>query len=313
MKTKTIHITLIVLLAITAIIIQSCKKDNPNNPTPPNNESPSSNSTNISTNTNLSWTCTDPDGDVLVYDIFFGTIKDPTKVEEYYTSTTYDPGTLTENTTYYWKINAFEVDNNDNKSESQVWQFTTNEGSGNIGNFNDPRDGKSYATVEIGNQTWFAENLNYQTSNSWWYDNNTTNGDIYGRLYTWEEALTACPNGWHLPADSEWKQMEMSLGMSQNEADNTYWRGTDQGKQMKSTSGWHDEGNGTNNSGFNALPGGVCGNNGHFFLLEEETYFWSSTEDGSSAWRRNLYYGNDKVYRSSHPLENGFSVRCLKD
>ena len=64
-------------------------------------------------------------------------------------------------------------------------------------------DGNNYAVVTIGQQTWFAENLNYQTADSWWYDNSSTNGDIYGRLYTWSAALNSCPAGWHLPSDAE--------------------------------------------------------------------------------------------------------------
>lgn len=123
-------------------------------------------------------------------------------MEEYYTSTTFEPGTLAENTTYYWYIKAYEVGNNDNQNESEHWQFTTSDGGGGTtGTFTDPRDGQTYATVEIGNQTWFAQNLNYETSNSWTYIDDPANGDIYGRLYTWEAALNACPSGWHLPGD----------------------------------------------------------------------------------------------------------------
>jgi hypothetical protein len=86
------------------------------------------------------------------------------------------------------------------------------------GTFTDPRDGQTYATIKINSQTWFAENLNYVTSNSWSYNNDTANGNIYGRLYIWEAALTACPSGWSLPSDDQWKQMEMALGMSQKKA-----------------------------------------------------------------------------------------------
>ena len=110
--------------------------------------------------------------------------------------------------------------------------------------FTDVRDGKVYKTVKIGNQTWMAENLNYVTANSWEFDNSSTNGDVYGRLYTWEAALTACPSGWHLPSDAEWTILTDDLG-GESVAN----------EKMKSTSRWDYNGNGTNSSGFNALPG----------------------------------------------------------
>ncbi|MBU2553156.1 MAG: fibrobacter succinogenes major paralogous domain-containing protein [Bacteroidetes bacterium] len=180
--------------------------------------------------------------------------------------------------------------------------------------FTDPRDGQTYKTVTIGDQTWFAENLNYETANSWTYDDDPANGDIYGRLYTWDAALTACPSGWHLPTDDEWKTMEMALGMSQSEADASAWRGTDQGIQMKSTSGWYDNGNGTNSSDFNALPGGDRGSSGSFYNLGGHGYWWSSTEgSGTRAWYRSLGYSYDQVYRNYYYKTHGFSVRCLKD
>ena len=178
----------------------------------------------------------------------------------------------------------------------------------------DTRDGQTYNTVQIGNQCWMAENLNYQTTDSWWYNNSSTNGNIYGRLYTWEAALTACPSGWSLPSDDQWKQMEIELGMSQSEADNTDWRGTYEGEKMKSTSGWHNNGNGTNSSGFNALPGGYRESNGSFSSLGSSGYWWSSSVySGTDAWYRNLGYFYDKVYRYNYIKTIDFSVRCVKD
>lgn len=181
--------------------------------------------------------------------------------------------------------------------------------------FTDPRDGQTYNILTIGSQTWFAENLNYETPNSSWYDNSSANGDIYGRLYTWDAALTACPSGWHLPTDDEWKTLEMALGMSQSEADAPGWRGTDQGIQMKSTSGWIYNGNGTNSSGFNALPGGASYSDGSFVPgLGGSGSWWSATGySGARAWTRGLYYDDDKVSRYSSDKPVGRSVRCLKD
>ena len=123
------------------------------------------------------------------------------------------------------------------------------------GTVTDPRDDQTYSIVTIGSQTWFAENLNYETPDSWWYDNSSANGDVSGRLYTWNAAVTACPGGWRLSHDDDWKTLEMLLGMSQSEADKTEQRGTDEGKKLKSTSGWSSSGNGTDEVGFSALPG----------------------------------------------------------
>ncbi len=182
------------------------------------------------------------------------------------------------------------------------------------GYFTDARDGQEYGYKIIGSQTWMAENLNYETVNSWWYDNNSSNGDVYGRLYTWDAALTACPAGWHLPSDNEWKTMEMYLGMSQSEAEGMGWRGTDEGKKMKSTSGCFYNGNGTNSSGFTALPGGQHDSGGSSYDLGFYGYWWSSTEySGTGARYRGLDCDHDDVYRDATDKTKGFSVRCLKN
>ncbi len=216
-----------------------------------------------------------------------------------------------------------------------VWKQMYN----NIGVSGEPiyYGGQTYETVIIGNQIWMAENLNVgiaiagsanQTDNStiekYCYDDNTSNCDTYGGLYQWDEMMQynttegvqgICPTGWHLPTDDEWKTLEMELGMSQSEADTTGWRGTDEGEKMKSTSGWNNNGNGTNSSGFNALPGGFRFINGSFFDLGYNGYWWSSSEySGSSAsWIRHLDYNHDQVDRNYNTKTLGFSVRCLKN
>jgi len=205
-----------------------------------------------------------------------------------------------------------EVKDTEGLTDQYTKSITVNNGGGS-GTFTDPRDGQSYNTIEIGSQTWFAENLNYETTNSWWYDNSSANGDVYGRLYTWDAALTACPSGWILPSDDEWKTLEMQLGMSQSQANATGWRGTDEGKKLKSTSGWYNNGNGTNSSGFSALPGGYRNHDGSFDDVEKYAYFWSSTELGAHAWDRILYYYDAEVYRYNDDQGYGFSVRCVKD
>jgi len=192
--------------------------------------------------------------------------------------------------------------------------------------FTDARDGTAYNTVEIGNQCWMSENLNYtpSTGNSWCYDDISSNCDSYGRLYDWNAAMdnTAsssanpsgvagiCPIGWHLPSDDEWKELEMFLGMTQIEADNTGYRGTDEGDKMKSIAPtW----NGTNSSGFSGLSGGLKNSSGSFLFMGTNSLWWSTTETGTFAFSRALVSTQTKVYRGISNQVNGASIRCVKD
>lgn len=180
--------------------------------------------------------------------------------------------------------------------------------------YTDQRDGQTYYYETIGDQTWFSENLNYETPNSWHYENDPANGDIYGRLYTWDDAVSACPAGWHLPTDNEWKDLEMHLGMSQIEVDQTGYRGTDEGIQLKNTFGWNNDGNGSNSSGFTALPGAYRNNNGSFEPLGSIGVWWTATESSDTdAWFRDLWDIHDDVYRSTYFKTGGFSIRCVKN
>ncbi len=202
-------------------------------------------------------------------------------------------------------------------TEGLTGQFTdiVNVSEGCAGETHISYGGQTYEIIEIDSKCWMAENLNYETEDSWWYDNTSDYGDIYGRLYTWEAAISACPNGWHLPSDEEWKTFEMALGMSQSEADEAGYRGTDQGKQMKATSGWNNNGNGTNTSGFTALPGGYRSVNGSFNNLGYIASWWSSSEYTSlDPWYRILSYDYGLVSRRNNGGKMfGRSVRCLKD
>jgi len=180
----------------------------------------------------------------------------------------------------------------------------------------DQRDGQEYKTIEIGSQIWFAQNLNYETTNSWWYDHKESNGEIYGRLYTWYDALLACPSGWHLPTDDEWKVLELYLGMPQSEVDNKGNRGTDEGSKLKSTYSWYNEGNGTNSSSFTALPGGIRSFNDDFsYGMGRDGNWWTSTEqDSDHAWGRKLGYNTNYIIRDYDAGKAGaLSVRCVKD
>ena len=151
---------------------------------------------------------------------------------------------------------------------------------------------------------------------------NPLNQDLYGLLYNWyavQDARSLCPSGWHVPTDEEWMTMEMALGMSQSQANNTGFRGNNQGAQMKTTYGWLYGGNGTNSSGFSGLPGGERYENGSTTNATLHGRFWTSTTStygNSFAWMRGLYFNydyGDKVNRGTRDPRQGFSVRCVQD
>jgi len=210
-----------------------------------------------------------------------------------------------------------------------------------------------YSTIEIGDQIWMVENLEvtrysdgsaiplvedrqawydfslYSVAYCWW-NNYPAIGTYYGALYTWPAAMhiTAendiepgkvqgvCPTGWHLPSDSEWKQLEMFLGMSSTEANKDDWRGTDEGGKMKHIGSfyWENPNTGASNeSGFSAIPGGWRDGAGYFKNLGTATRFWSSSTRGDYAWVRQLDYNSSKIYRDTKGLYEAHSVRCIKD
>ncbi|HYQ57545.1 MAG TPA: FISUMP domain-containing protein, partial [Draconibacterium sp.] len=189
--------------------------------------------------------------------------------------------------------------------------------NGDSGKFTDTRDNQTYNWIRIGDQIWMAENLAYDVGDGCWaYDNDELNNVyIYGLLYTWEAAQTACPPGWHLPTDNEWKQLEIAIGMSQSEADNTKWRGTNQGTKLKATSGWDDNGNGTDDFGFSALPGGFRHSVGGFDAVGYFGAWWSSTEnDNNLAWNRAMHSNSSTVARDIiYNKRFGYGVRCVRD
>ncbi len=184
------------------------------------------------------------------------------------------------------------------------------------GLFLDTRDNQIYRTITLGTQTWMAENLNYETENSYCYNDDTANCAKYGRLYTWNAAKTACPDSFHLPSFNEWETLNsfVSTSIYNGKTDNI-------GYALKSTSGWSNyngkSGNGSDTLGFEALPAGVRTPSGKYTNISTSGYFWSSTLYGSdAACTRNLYYFNTvgstrcTVY---DPISMGISVRCVKN
>lgn len=183
------------------------------------------------------------------------------------------------------------------------------------GKFKDKRNGYIYNAVEIGHQTWMVENLNYDMGNgSWVYDNKSMYEKKYGRLYNWETAIEACPKGWHLPSDNEWKALELYLGMKKSDIQEKYARGKTEAKKMKSIDSWNAEGNGTNESGLTIYPGGYRSPDGHFFNMGSNAYYWTSTEISRNyAWYRRLDDDDENIDRMEILKELAFSVRCVKD
>jgi uncharacterized protein (TIGR02145 family) len=174
-----------------------------------------------------------------------------------------------------------------------------------FGTLSDARDGKTYKTVNIGGMAWMAENLNYETPNgSWCYHGNANGSEncvkYGGRLYDWNVAKGACPAGWRLPSRQEWDNMVAAAGGS-----------TIAGKKLKATAGWGG-GNGTNDYGFSASPGGYRVNNGSFGNAGNGGNWWTSAENGNSyAYCRRMSSYDDSVDETYNYKEYGFSVRCV--
>ena len=204
-------------------------------------------------------------------------------------------------------------------------------------------DGNVYETVILGEQLWMAENLkttHYQNGDdiphvidtSDWdalstgayceYENNPINSDIYGRLYNWytiDDSRGVCPEGFHVPSDDEIKQLEMFLGMSQQEANGVSFRGTDEGSQLAGRADLWNDGDLENNpafdsTGFVAIPGGArIGGNINFIDMGIWGDYWSSTTQDWGAWVRNFAYYNSASHRQICDKHYGMAIRCLSD
>jgi len=196
-------------------------------------------------------------------------------------------------------------------------------------------EGYLYSTVQIGDQCWFSENCRYlpeiSTSNEisqtepryyvYGYEGTdvqlaTSDSlyDAYGVLFNWPAVMTEdiCPSGWHIPSDNEWQDLEISLGMNESVAEELDFRGTNEGFKMKSVSGWYNNGNGSNLSGFNALPGGLLAEIS-FYGMQLHGFWWSSTVSEDTPMTRQLVFGQDDISRAHETRSVGMSARCLKD
>ena len=189
------------------------------------------------------------------------------------------------------------------------------------------------SSVKIGEQEWMRENLNLdhfqngdiipeaKTAEEWkkagnnkepawcYYDNNSLNGEKYGKLYNFYAVIDPrglAPNGWHVPTDAEWTLLTDYLSANGNEGK--------EGDALKSKSGWISDGNGTDAYGWLGLPGGERSYDGDFSFVGYSGSWWCSSQSFTSdAWTRSLASYIDFVSRGSSPKEGGFSVRCLRD
>ncbi len=188
----------------------------------------------------------------------------------------------------------------------------------------DARDGQVYRTVKIGSQTWMAENLNFKAAGAdsgWCYNNSRDSCTRYGRLYTWLAVMAnaasstqspsgvqgICPAGWHVPSENEWTTLVTTV-------EAISWvnlcRG---GKALKSNDGWWFSGDGTDQFGFRALPGGIL-NGSYFTDVGAGGNWWSVTEyDVSHAWGRFMDDYDAYVNRFYFDKSLGFSLRCSQD
>jgi uncharacterized protein (TIGR02145 family) len=241
----------------------------------------------------LSWTAPSSDGGSAITGYQVSSDNGSTWVSAS-NSTSHTFASLSNGTSYAFKVRAVNVAGSGTEASASATPR-------NYGSVSDGA-GKTYKTIEIGAQTWMAENLNYDVSGSVCYDNNPANCAIYGRLYDWATALTVCPDGWHLPTDAEWTVLT-------NYIDGLSTAGT----KLKATYGWNQNGNGTDNYGFAALPGGY-GYSGNFSSAGNGGSWWSASEDDvGGAYSRYMSYGYENVSAYNSDKTGLFSVRCVKD
>jgi len=194
---------------------------------------------------------------------------------------------------------------------------------GNVGSVDDI-DGNTYKTVKIGNQWWMAENLrvtkyrssveipNVTNSEDWrnrntpafcYYDNDVWLSEDYGALYNWFAVIRSDlpPKGWRIPTYEDWKILVEYLG-------------NNGGDKLKSDWGWIDEGNGTDDYEFSALPAGYRDSDGIFKDMGFYADFWSASEKVlNNAWDGSLYFDQAEINQKDYDVRGGFSVRCIRE
>lgn len=203
--------------------------------------------------------------------------------------------------------------------------------------------GRTYHTVKIGDQCWLRENLDVGVAiapadtakdndiiEKYCYHGEPANCIVYGGLYTWDEMMQfndssqrgICPEGWHIPDDAEWQQLEANLDSLYSQNDTVWlgsgWRGSDAGGRMKATGldSWFNPNAGaTNTVGFTALPGGMrLAETKQSEQMQQSAWYWTATPVGETdAFFRLLSYTHADIKKGNASRENAFSVRCIKN
>jgi len=207
----------------------------------------------------------------------------------------------------------------DDEANCALWGNVVSSCPITSGTFTDSRDSKSYKWVKIGTQTWMAENMSYNASGSKCYNNSETNCVKYGKMYDWTTAKTVCPSGWHLPSGAEWDYLFHYVDGSGSVSSD--YDSPTAGKYLKATNGWNNSGNGTDNYGFSALPGGLGNSSfGTFGSAGELGGWWSSDRYDSDNLGTSFFYYRFMRYNDGNAGlrsdEGGvylLSVRCLKN
>jgi uncharacterized protein (TIGR02145 family) len=318
-------------------------RDNDDKPYKTENRIPAYRSVNQSINSILQWYGSDPNDYKLTYNVYLDTIDGSTLVSESQTGNSFEAINLKYNTTYYWKIvseNSFNY-----KDTGYVWSFKTKYYCFDI-------DGNEYNSNKIGDQVWMTENLrttryadstpinlitestaweaeNYNKNYCWYDDDEIKFAKKYGALYSGAAAINldnnesdVCPDGWHLPTDDEWKELETFLGMSKDDASRMLYRGTNQGSRLASEAAEWDQyyafylllsSSEFGSTGFNAIPGGYF--EGYYTDYQYASYFWSSSyyRESEKLLFRSIRAHSSGVFRSHANLSRSMPVRCIMD
>jgi uncharacterized protein (TIGR02145 family) len=173
----------------------------------------------------------------------------------------------------------------------------------------DPRDGYRYPVVSIGELRWFAENLRFRTVESRCYENDEANCEDHGRLYRLDDALKACPAGWRVPSEEDWRALERSLEMGESEIMKEDGRGAPVGRRLKFGG----------DTGFNVRYSGWIDPHraDSSRAMGRNAAYWASTpgppdDVSATAWHRDVAANRNSIWRSPVNVTYWLSVRCVR-